>query len=312
MEAIVEGSGVKSDYRIYVLLLSVVMFWGASWPAGSIISKSVPPITAAFIRYTISLPFFFAAALIVDRNIRLEKRMHLKIIPLGIMQVSLYNIFFLTGLKYTGPSDAVLIIAMNPTITAIIASLLYQDEKLTKFKIQGLVTALLGVAIVVILSPNVDVPNRLLGNFIIFLAAFTWAAFTAFARPVLREVKPLTFTAWGSFYGWLLLLILSPIQGPWFIKMESNVIYGLIYLALVAGVYGNIIYNSGVRRIGPSRTSIFVNLVPIFGVISSLFILPEEKFSFWYVVSIILILRGVSLVNRKPKNNNKMELINPH
>ncbi|MFV2014870.1 MAG: DMT family transporter [Candidatus Heimdallarchaeota archaeon] len=304
MEVLIEGSGVKSDVPIYLLLLSVVMFWGVSWPAGSIISQSVPPMTAAFIRYTISLPFFFIAAFIVDKNIRIDRKLHLKIIPLGIMQVSLYNIFFLTGLKYTGPSDAVLIIAMNPTITAIIASILYKDEKLTKNKIQGLIIALLGVFIVVSLSPNVDVPNRLLGNFIIFLAAFTWASFTAFARPVLREVKPLTFTAWGSFYGWLLLLIVSPFQGPWFIKMEQKVIFGIVYLALIAGVYGNIVYNSGVRQIGPSRTSIFVNFVPIFGVMSSLVIIPDEKFNLWYIVSIILILSGVSLVNKKVEKDN--------
>ena len=121
MEAGIATSNVKSDIPVYLFLISVVMFWGASWPAGSIISESVPPLTAAFIRYTISLPFFFLFAFIIDKNIRVDRKMHLKIIPLGIMQVSLYNIFFLTGLKYTGPSDAVLIIGMNPTITAIIA-----------------------------------------------------------------------------------------------------------------------------------------------------------------------------------------------
>ncbi|MHA2031281.1 MAG: DMT family transporter [Candidatus Kariarchaeaceae archaeon] len=298
MEATADGSGVKSDIAVYASLLSVVMFWGTSWPAGSIISQSLPPITAAFIRYSISLPFFFLAAIIVDKDIRVDRRKHLKIIPLGIMQVSLYNIFFFTGLKYTSPSDAVLIIAINPTLTAIIASQIYQDEKLTKNKIQGLIIALIGVIIVVNLSENTYVPNRLLGNVIIFFAAVTWASFTAFSRPVLQEIKPLTFTAWGSLYGWILLLFISPVQGTWFVEMDREVIFGLLYLALVAGVYGNIFYNTGVKKIGPSRTSIFVNLVPIFGVISSLILIPEEDFNVWYIVSISLILWGVSLVNK--------------
>ena len=176
----------------------VVVIWGASWPAGHLVASNIHPITAAFLRFTIALPFFFITAYFYDHSISIPRNLHPKLAVLGIMQVTIYNICFLTGLTYTSASDAVLIIACNPTFTAIIASKLYDDEKITKNKIMGLITALLGVIIVVELSPNTDVPNRLLGNLIILCGAFTWASFTAFSRPVVRQMKPMTFTAWAA------------------------------------------------------------------------------------------------------------------
>jgi drug/metabolite transporter (DMT)-like permease len=287
-----------SDFFVYFLMVVVVMVWGVSWPIGRIVAQSLNPLTAAFFRFTIALPFFFMAAILVEKNIKVERKYHLKLAILGGLQVTLYNFFFLSGLRYTSSSDATLIIAINPSLTAIIASKLYLDEKLTVNRIFGLVIALLGVFVVVSQSPNVDVDNRNLGNLIIFFAALTWATFAAFARPLLKTIKPLTFTAWASFYGWIFLVILSPIDGTWFVDISLKIALSLIYLALAAGVFGNIVFNSSVKAIGPSRAAIFVNLVPMFGIVSSI-ILLEEKFSYWYLVALFFILMGVYFVNRK-------------
>lgn len=284
----------------YILMLSVIFFWGVSWPIGRIVALNLPPLTAAFYRFTIAVPFFFIAAILIEKNIKVPRHLHLQVGILGLLQVTLYNFFFLSGLRYTSASDAVLIIAVNPTLTAIIASQVILEEKFSRKKIIGLAVAFSGVLVVVLQSPNTAVENRLLGNVTIFFAALTWATFTVFAKPVLKQVKPLTFSAWAAFYGWIALMLLSFTEGrPWDVKFEAKVFYSLIYLALAAAVYGNIIYNHGVKSIGASRSSIFVNLVPVFGVISSVIILPEEKFSYWYLVALFLILLGVYIVNKK-------------
>lgn len=285
------------------------MGWGLSWPLGSIIVQALPPLFAAFLRYSIAMPLFILAAKLFDKKnkfkIRLsDTKLQLKLAGLGALQVSLYNILFLTGLKYTSSSDATLIIAINPTLTAIFAAGLYADEKLTKNRVMGLSTALIGVTLIVLLSPNVDVEDRLLGDLIIFLAALVWALFTVLSRPLLKQIKPLTFTAWTTVYGWIFLLISTLIVDIEYFSFEqlksipTDVIWALMFLAVVAAVYGNIAFNTGIVKIGPSKTAIFVNFVPVFGVFFSVLLLSDE-FSMWYFLSFFLIIIGVLIINKE-------------
>jgi drug/metabolite transporter (DMT)-like permease len=291
-------------YLSYMALFSVTMIWGGSWPIGRVIAQNLSPLLAASIRYTIALPFFILFAWIAERNLKLgSRKMHLKVAILGIFQVSLYNFFYFSGVRFTSASDATLIISLTPTLTALIASKVHIDEKLNLAKILGLMLALSGVVLIILQSPNTNVEDRFLGNFYIFMASLTWALFTVFSKPVLKEVKAMVFTAWGTIYGWIVLVVLALfvdfeyLTADTFVDLEMNVFLGLIYLAILAGAAGNIIFNSTIKKIGSSNTAIFVNFVPVFGITFSVLFLGE-LFSLWYLVSFVLIFTGVTIVNR--------------
>ncbi len=280
------------------------MIWGGSWPIGRVIAQNLPPLLASAMRYSIALPFFILFAWIAERSLKLgSRKMHLKVAILGVFQVSLYNFFYLSGVRYTSASDATLIISLTPTLTALIASKVHIDEKLNLAKIIGLMFALTGVALVMLQSPNTDVEDRFLGNFFIFMASLIWATFTVFSKPVLKQVKPMIFTAWGSIYGWIVLVVLALVvdfdylTADTFVNLDTNVYLGLIYLAILAGAVGNIVFNGTIKKIGSSNTAIFVNFVPVFGITFSV-ILLGEAFSLWYLVSFVLIVTGVTIVNR--------------
>ena len=197
----------------------------------------------------------------------------------------------------TSASDAVLIIATMPTLTAIISALLYKDERLTIQRVLGLGIALAGISIVFLLSPNTDVQNRIFGDFIIFLAAMTWATFTALSRPLYKEIKPLTFNAWTSLYGWIALGFLALLEQPWDVRPSRTAFAILFYLGVFAAALANTIYSFSIKRIGPSKTAIFVNLVPVLGILSSILWIGE-KFSIWYLVSFSIIIIGIRIVTK--------------
>ncbi|MDH5403408.1 MAG: DMT family transporter [Candidatus Heimdallarchaeota archaeon] len=293
----------KSIILNFVSMLLVALFWGLSWPAGRVVALYIQPNIAAFLRVTIALPLFFLAAYFIEGNIKIPKEFHKQLFFLGLLQVTLYSTLFLVGLRYTSGSDASLVIATNPAITAFIASRKYEDEKLTTNKILGLLVSLGGVVIVVLFSPNTQVETRYLGNSIILFAAICWAFFTVFSRPILQKIKPIVFTAWIMFYGWIFLFIIAIIIGIEIPPLsEVAVIGSLLYMAIFAMVIAYILFNKSVGKIGPSKTAIFVNLVPIIGVTSSVLIL-RENFSLWYIVSLIMIFTGIYVVNSEKRTN---------
>ncbi|MHA2276241.1 MAG: EamA family transporter, partial [Candidatus Kariarchaeaceae archaeon] len=75
-----------------------------------------------------------------------------------------------------------------------------------------------------------------------------------------------------------------------------NTTWRLAYLGIFAAALANTFYSLSVKHIGPSRTSIFVNLAPLFGVLFSV-LLIDEIFSIWYIVSFFIIFSGIYVVN---------------
>ena len=67
---------------------------------------------------------------------------------------------------------------------------------------------------------------------------------------------------------------------------------------MLSTIVGYYLYIEGVTKIGAGRASVFSNLVPVFGVLTSALIL-QEAVSIWTVVSLALIMTGVYLVNAK-------------
>ena len=59
-----------------------------------------------------------------------------------------------------------------------------------------------------------------------------------------------------------------------------------------------LIWNNGVKEIGPTNAGVYTYLLPVFGIILSMIFL-DETFLFYHLVGTVLILIGIFLVNRK-------------
>ena len=71
----------------------------------------------------------------------------------------------------------------------------------------------------------------------------------------------------------------------------------LLYLGLGATVFGFIIFYQGIREIGPVKTGLFINLVPVFAVILSVIFLHEQV-TIPLILGAVLVITGVYLTNR--------------
>lgn len=72
----------------------------------------------------------------------------------------------------------------------------------------------------------------------------------------------------------------------------------IFYIGAIGTVVAFIWYYQGIRAVGPSRTAVFTNLVPAFGVLLSAGILGEEILVSMLIGGVLSAL-GVSLTNRK-------------
>ncbi|MEZ4942125.1 MAG: DMT family transporter [Saprospiraceae bacterium] len=82
-------------------------------------------------------------------------------------------------------------------------------------------------------------------------------------------------------------------------SLPPEVWVALAYLGLMGTVLGFIWYTEGIRAIGTTRTAIFNNLVPVFGVLLSVLLL-KETVSWVVLLGGLLVVLGVAVINVAP------------
>jgi drug/metabolite transporter (DMT)-like permease len=285
-----------------------MFLWGLAWPVGRFLATDLPPISIAVVRYAIVVPVLVAILRLRRTRLSIRRQWIVNLVAMGLLSTTLYQAFFLFGVKYAAASDDSLVIGVGPVLIAILASFVL-NEPLTKTKVLGLVSGMSGIAVISLLSPNTNVPNRLLGVTLVFGGAAAYALYTVLLRRFVSanqasdaEMAPssLSILAWISMFGWIFMIPFSLLEAPWTYTWTTMSWLGILYLALLSTVVGYFFYVEGVTKIGASRAAIFSNLVPVFGVISSILLLGESA-SRWHGVSFLLILAGVVLVNRSGK-----------
>ena len=222
------------------------------------------------------------------------------------------------GMKYTAAGDASLMITFNPILTAVLA-IPFLGEKMTKRLGVGLILALIGVSILFIYSPNVNIPTseRIIGNFLIIGAAFAWASSTILKKKAMvttasdsdSPLSPLQLTVWSSVIG---LFILTPWAGMEILQVgwpefSNEVIASILFLAIFSTVLSYVWFAEGVKTIGANKAALYVYLVPPFGILAG-WILLDEKLGLSLVIAFILIVGGVAIAQSSERNPSSEEV----
>ena len=271
---------------LYWKLVATTFFWGGTFVAGKWAVSEAPPFLVAAIRFAIASAVLFA--LVAWRRARGTDGFRLPrgpaewagLLSLGLTGVFLYNALFLAGLARTTATNGSLIVAFNPILTAVLSAM-WLSERVRPLQAAGLLLALLGVGVVVTKGSPAVVRSLSFnpGDLLLLGAPLAWALYTILGKKVLARFPPLVATAYASLFGTILLLPAAAAEGPLLAGASRLTGYGwlsILQLALLGTVAGFVWWYEGVEALGAARAAVFVNLVPLFGVLLAALILGER------------------------------------
>jgi drug/metabolite transporter (DMT)-like permease len=270
----------------YARLVAVPAIWGGTFVGGKIVVATLTPLMGSFARYVIACVALLVAAFALEGGLpRLTGRQWLATFVLGLFGVFAYNLLFMGALAKLPASRAALIIALNPAITIAISSIALH-ERLGVRRWLGVAVALLGVAIVVSKGDfgSLAHGNVGMGEALMFGAVTSWA---------------LAATNYAALWGTLLLgLVAAPHFGDLHpAQFDWRMVTSLLYLGVLGTAVAFVWYYMSVKKVGASTTSIFNNLVPVFGVAISVLLLGEPLLTSMLVGGAVTIA-GVLMVSR--------------
>jgi drug/metabolite transporter (DMT)-like permease len=284
----------------YIKLLLMAIFWGGTFVAGRTLAQTVGPFAAAFFRFAIASGFL---VLLLQRSEgKLSwpaKDQVLPVILLGLTGALLYNFFFLKGLKLIEAGRASVIIANNPIFIALFSAYFFR-ERLNLVKLIGIIISVGGAVSVISRGRILEVfqGGLGLGEIYIFGCVASWVAFSLVGKAVMSDLSPLRSVTYSSVAGTLLLAVPAYLESGFGFLDYSIQEWALIfYLGFFGTVLGFLWYYQGIQKIGPTRAGLFINFVPISGIVLA-FIFLKEPITMSLLIGTVLVSSGVYLTNR--------------
>lgn len=291
----------------YVKLVLCALFWGATFIAGRIAVQAMPPLTVATGRFVLASLLLLVIAYRVEGGLpKLSYKQLWVTLLLGLTGVAIYNVFFFGALERMPAGKTALLVALSPIMTAVTVALILK-EKLGPYRWGGIALALIGTLTIVTKGDILGATQGLLqsfgwGELLMLGAIISWVSYTVISRFALRGLSPIAATTYASLWGALVLGLaafteidtLRPEMLSW-----SN-FFTIFYLGSFGSAIAFIWYNEGVKMIGPARTVVFTNLVPVFGLLLSYLILDEPIYLSMLIGGAIVIA-GVTLTNQANK-----------
>lgn len=287
----------RGEGAVSARLALVGISWGGAYVAGRFVMGAMAPATAVAARFVIATVCLAALLAALPKKDRAVDRGDLPgLFLLGVVGVLGFNIFFFSGLSSTGAVNGTLIGAVAPVATALLAALVL-GERLCAAQWAGVGLSFAGVVVVVTNGS----PAALLalsfnpGDLMIAGAAACWAVYTVAGSRLFRRYRPITVTTYTFVAATAVALPLAAGSGPVVLPGAWTVWAALLFLATVCSVLGFVWWNEGVSVLGPSRTAIFNNLVPISALVLGSLLLGEAVTAV-HLAGAALVVTGVVLM----------------
>jgi drug/metabolite transporter (DMT)-like permease len=288
---------------IYVRLALVATTWGSTFIAGRIVSAQMSAPVAAFGRFLIATVTLLVLVQVLERGLpRITPRQWGIFVILGAVGVAGYALCFMFGLQTVTASRGSLIMALTPAAT-LLGGALFLHEPLTRPRVLGIALALAGVAV----DLGDGNPLQLFtgpigaGEVALFGCVLAWSAYTLVGKRVLgKDMSPLAATTFAALTGTVILAATCAVMGD--LAWPHATMQGWLALAFM-GVLGTAVayywFYDGVQVIGPARTAVFINLVPVVAITLGVLLLGEPLRASM-IVGAAMVVSGVWIINRTP------------
>ena len=264
-----------------------------------------------------SLFFWIVGWIKPDKTEKTTMRDRLLLLLTGIICVFGYMYTLLMGLTYTTPISSSIFIALQGTVVYIIC-LFLRTDRLSVGRLIGIVLGIAGALVCILTQKHSEVAsNPLLGNIYCFISTFLFSAYLVIEKRFLKRLSNSTVSKYTFTGGCLAGIVAVLIAGDWFAPVLTSGVFStpFLVLAFVLVFPSSISYlltDVALKRLPATVVGLYANWILIVAAIVS-YALGQDKFSWWQLLSIVLIIGSVFLVesaeakDHKPKEETSYE-----
>ncbi len=274
---------MNKKIKYFLLLISVVFFWGLTFPMMKLALFYISPVLLLSLRFLLSAVLMIP---LIFKNKKLFEKNNLVFGIIGGILLFLAYYFQTVGLKYTTSSQSGLITGMYVILLPLI-SLLYIKIKLNKIDVFAVSIGFIGL---VLMSSFNFSSHYTFGDILTFICAIFYALQTVYIYKYTKFLDSMVFT----FYQLLVVGVLSSLFLPFHVDFSGLVvpvvIFTIVFTAIFASLYAILINTKALLYIEPTAAGVIYVGEPVFAVITSIIIIDEVPTMYTVVGGIIIVI----------------------
>ena len=289
----------------YIVGAILVLISAIGFSAKAVIVKlayvyKVDATTLLFLRMLFATPFFLAVGIHKMRSekVKLSTTEWIMVVLLGFLGYYLSSILDFLGLLYVSAGMERLILFIYPTLV-IVLSAIFWGQTVRRREILSLLITYIGILIVFITDKVEKTENIYLGAFLIFLCAFTYAAYLIGSGKMIPRIGASRFTAYAMLVACLsisLHFVFTHKAEDLYLPLQ---VYSLSFaMAIISTVLPTFLLAQGIKRIGSSTASIIGTIGPVSTIILA-WIFLGETINLYQIFGTVLVILGVFIVSYK-------------
>lgn len=290
----------KTVWWAFVLPLLAVLIWSMNITVTRYVADYISPVSISFYRWLVAfiiLTPFMLGKVWRERQLVLAHWKQLAV--LGAFGMVLYQGLGYSAAHYTTATNMGIINAFIPVFTIFVSMLMLKDMP-NRFAVVGSMLSFTGL-LYVMAQGNF---TQLLqsgghpGDIMMVLAVFFYAFYGVFLKKWQLQIPLLI-----SLYVQIIFALLYHLPFVLYLGLDaidqynvSSVLYAGIFPSLIAPL----VWMLAVQMIGPNRTSIFMNLMPVCtAIIANLWL--GEAWTVYHSIGGLVILLGILLAQKKDR-----------
>jgi len=249
------------------LFLIVCLSWGTTWLGIKIAVESVPPLTAAGLRFLIAFPLFLSFALLRREPLLFPRQSRWFFVFVTLSYFSLPYYLLNYGEMHVSSGLTALLFSCMP-VFILIFSAMFLREKIYPSQVVGIAIGF-GSLFMIIRSQGLHLDHaEFFGVLAILAAAVMHALCYVITKKQGSAISVITYNTLPIGLAGLMLFVAGlRFEAPVFGDITTRSWGALLYLGLVASVGGFIVYFLLLKRLSPIILSFVFIIFPVFAVV---------------------------------------------
>lgn len=249
------------------LFLIVCLSWGTTWLGIKIAVESVPPLTAAGLRFLIAFPLFLSFTLLRKEPLLFPRQSRWFFVFVTLSYFSLPYYLLNYGEMHVSSGLTALLFSCMP-VFILMFSALFLRERIYPSQMLGIAIGF-GSLFMIIRSQGLHLDQaEWLGVLAILCAAVMHALCYVVTKKHGSAISVITYNTLPiGIAGAMLFIVGLSVETPVFSDVSARSWGALLYLGLVASVGGFIVYFLLLKRLSPIILSFVFIIFPVFAVI---------------------------------------------
>jgi len=277
-------------YADYAILCGLAIIFGSSFIFTSISVRDLPPITVAAGRLSIAALLMLMLMHFKKQSLPAPGRIWIFIATAAFFGNALPFALVSWGQVKVDAGLAAIFMAIMPLITVVLAHMFTVDEKMSRLKLIGVFSGLLGVVVLIGWDKLGGLGDDMLRQYAILFAAFCYSINAIITKYLTAIPRVPMMTALLLVAAFMLLPFVIWLDKPWQLEPSLSSVGSVLVLALGPTALATLIILHLIGRQGASFLSQINFLVPLAGVFFGWVLLGETlPANAWVALTIILL-----------------------